>query len=379
MPQKSDAALKPRSLRHESQPWAWPTWESLHGRCFKHEYGCIFRHSLPIATTFELGRKKSSVPMSFGAILPYLLVLFLAVWTAKVAMSRGRNPWIWGGASLLLGLLPWNFLGVLPLLFMLFMPRTTIDPQTKLQRLACSKCANTHRPGQRFCTNCGWDLTEVYTPEDTEQYNIPAPMAPLVEDSIAGVETAAARSQDASAVREVEPSPIEESRPVIAQSVEAPPTAEGARPVTAQAADAADPAMAQTAEPIQAATEPGPAAGQPAEAAPVTAEPGPVMGQGAEARPADQDDGASAPAPWGVPTPGAPPTAATMTARGMRLFNDGRTQEAIDQFTKAIALDPSFPEAWERRAEAYSKQGRGEAADADRLILSGLDATSSPG
>ena len=65
--------------------------------------------------------------------------------------------------------------------------------------------------------------------------------------------------------------------------------------------------------------------------------------------------------------------------RGMRLFTDGRTQEAIDQFTKAIALDPSFPEAWERRAEAYSKQGRGEAADADRLILSGLDATSSPG
>ena len=314
-----------------------------------------------------------------STILPYLLVLFLAVWTAKVAMSRGRNPWIWGGAALLLGLLPWNFLGVLPLLLMLFMPRTNVNPQTRLQRFACSKCANTHRPGQRFCTNCGWDLTEVYTPEGAEHYNIPAPVSPIVEDSIAGVETASARSADASAVREVEPSPIEESRPVIAQSVEAPPTAEEARPVTAQAADAADPAMAQTAQPISAATEPGPATGQPAEAAPATAEPGPVMAQAAEARPVDQADGASAPEPWGVPTPGAPPTAATMTARGMRLFNDGRTQEAIDQFTKAIALDPSFPEAWERRAEAYSKQGRGEAADADRLILSGLDATSSPG
>ena len=179
--------------------------ESLHGRCFKHEYGCIFRDSLPIVTTFELGRKDLSLLMS--TILPYLLVLFLAVWTAKVAMSRGRNPWIWGGAALLLGLLPWNFLGVLPLLLMLFMPRTNIDPQTRLQRLACSKCANTHRPGQRFCTNCGWDLTEVYTPEGAEHYNIPAPVAPMVEDSIAGVETAAARSADASAVREVEPSP----------------------------------------------------------------------------------------------------------------------------------------------------------------------------
>ena len=219
----------------------------------------------------------------------------------------------------------------------------------------------THRPGQRFCTNCGWDLNEVYTPESTEHYNIPAPMAPMVEDSIAGVETAAARSQDASAVREVEPSSIEGSRPVIAQAVEAPPTAEEARPVTAQAADAADPAMAQTAEPVPAATEPGPAAGQPAEAAPATAEPRPVMGQDAEARPADQDDGASAPAPWGVPPPGPPPTAATMTARGMRLFSDGRTQEAIDQFTKAIALDPSFPEAWETpcRSLFEARQGRG--------------------
>ena len=343
---------------------------------------------------FRAWKKKPLFPMSLSTILPYLLVLFLAVWTAKIAMSRGRNPWIWGGAALLLGLLPLNppILGVLPPLLMLFMPRTPVDPQTRVQRLACSRCANTHRPGQRFCTNCGWDLNEVYAPEGTEHYNIPTPRASMVEDPVAGVETAAARSPDASAVREVEPSPIEEPRPVIAQSAEAPATAEEPRPVIAQSAEApataeearpitaqvepeAEPVMAQTAEPIAAATEHGPAAGQPVEAA----EPGPVMAQGSEARPADQDEEAPAPPPWGVPVPGAAPTAATMTARGMSLFNDGRVQEAIDQFTKAIALDPNFPEAWEHRAEAYSRQGRSEAANADRQTLSGLEATSPPG
>ena len=41
-----------------------------------------------------------------------------------------------------------------------------------------------------------------------------------------------------------------------------------------------------------------------------------------------------------------PPTAAGMTERGVTMFNQGRFQEAIDQFTKAIALDPTYVEAW---------------------------------
>ena len=47
-----------------------------------------------------------------------------------------------------------------------------------------------------------------------------------------------------------------------------------------------------------------------------------------------------------------------MTARGAALLSEGRLQEAIDQFTKAIALDPKHREAFERRAEAYTQQGR---------------------
>ena len=73
------------------------------------------------------------------------------------------------------------------------------------------------------------------------------------------------------------------------------------------------------------------------------------------------------------------PTAPRMTERGIRLFNLGRTQEAIDQFTKAIALDADYKEAWERRAEAYASLGRdGEAAE-DRRSLNAINPSSSSG
>jgi Tfp pilus assembly protein PilF len=68
-----------------------------------------------------------------------------------------------------------------------------------------------------------------------------------------------------------------------------------------------------------------------------------------------------------------------MTERGVRLFNQGRIQESIDQFTKAIALDPNYTQAWARRAEAYARLGRGEEAAEDRRRLDALDASSSTG
>lgn len=69
-----------------------------------------------------------------------------------------------------------------------------------------------------------------------------------------------------------------------------------------------------------------------------------------------------------------PPTAAGMTERGATLFNQGRIQESIDQFTKAIALDPTYVEAWAKRAEAYAQLGRGTEAAEDRRRLDALNA-----
>jgi Tfp pilus assembly protein PilF len=62
-----------------------------------------------------------------------------------------------------------------------------------------------------------------------------------------------------------------------------------------------------------------------------------------------------------------------MTARGTALLSEGKLQEAIDQFTKAIALDPRHREALERRAEAYSKQGRQDRADEDYQQVQALN------
>ena len=73
------------------------------------------------------------------------------------------------------------------------------------------------------------------------------------------------------------------------------------------------------------------------------------------------------------------PTPAAMTERGLGLFNQGRVQEAIDQFTKAIALDPGYIQAWAHRAEAYARIGRGADAAEDRRKLEALDASSAGG
>jgi Tfp pilus assembly protein PilF len=61
-----------------------------------------------------------------------------------------------------------------------------------------------------------------------------------------------------------------------------------------------------------------------------------------------------------------------MTERGLALFGQGKIQEAIDQFTKAIALDPSYLAAWQRRAEAYQRLGRPKEAAEDIRRLQAL-------
>ncbi|MCH8831359.1 MAG: tetratricopeptide repeat protein [Chloroflexi bacterium] len=62
-----------------------------------------------------------------------------------------------------------------------------------------------------------------------------------------------------------------------------------------------------------------------------------------------------------------------MTNRGIERFNEGKVQESIDQFTKALAMDPNHAEAWERRAEAYTRLGRNDEADEDRRRLAAIN------
>jgi len=52
-------------------------------------------------------------------------------------------------------------------------------------------------------------------------------------------------------------------------------------------------------------------------------------------------------------------------SRGKTLFDMGRTQEAIADYTKAIELDPTFAEAYINRGAAYGKLGQNNLALAD--------------
>jgi tetratricopeptide (TPR) repeat protein len=231
------------------------------------------------------------------SFLLYLSLALVVLWTARMARSKERRPWLWAGAAFVLLLIPnLNLLGVVPMVILMFNKKLLQHTRPSQVQRTCPKCEAPQPRSPRFCTNCGWELA-----------------TPNSEDSVVETEEPAS-------------------------------TAIAAEPASMGVPDAAAPAPT---------SEPQPAAGQ----APQTPD-----------APA-----AKAPVPYGVPT------ATSMTERGVRLFNQGRTQESIDQFTKAIALDPNYTQAWARRAEAYARLGRGAEAAEDRRRLDALDASSSTG
>ena len=246
-------------------------------------------------------------------ILLYVALTLVLVWTVRIARSKGRNPWLWGGLAFILMAIPnLNLLAVIPIIVLMFMKGTQPQSRSDIESISCPRCRTSLIQNSRFCTSCGWDLAERYHPET------------VPEDEISTV-TQSAEYRD----------------PVgVSDSV-------GARP----------PDESPSAPP----QETGPEA---------TSEASPE------------------PTPKVTPPPFTPrkkpvsvvrPTAAAMTERGVGLFNQSRIQEAIDQFTKAIALDPNFIEAWARRAEAYSELGKGNEAEEDRRRLDALNAGLSGG
>lgn len=257
---------------------------------------------------------------------------------------RGKNPWVWGIAALVLGLLPFDqlrLLGVAPVLYLMFFVRPLEQRSRTPRRSSCSRCASPHSPGQNYCTKCGWDLSKEYTPDGGDTV-LASEMHQPQSSSTATIERPNESHADPPAVQV----PTHAEAKVEPPLDVAPETASEQEVVPGEAA-------------VQTPDERGPEV--PEEVAPEPeAEPEPVPPS----------------RPWGIPQPGPAPTAEAMTARGATLLSEGRLQEAIDQFTKAIALDPRHREAFERRAEAYTKQGRGERAEEDYRQIQALNAGS---
>ena len=267
-----------------------------------------------------------------GEVFQYLVVFLLATWTARLAITKGRNPWGWGGAAFVLGLLPWHLVGVLPVLFLMFIKLPTDTPADQSERLACERCTKPHSEGQHFCTGCGWNLNYTYSPEEADESQ-PFPSLTQVQATVHSTDI-------------VQPPEIPE-----APEAESPPTEPTDPRITAS--EVADGPVADALQ-------------QPV---------------GESVQTDEETPGATETehVPWGTYDSGVAPTAAVMVSRGIERFDAGKYQEAIDQFTKAIALDAGYADAWQRRAEAYAQLGRPQQAEEDRRHLQGLDPSSSPG
>ena len=236
--------------------------------------------------------------MDLGQILLYVALTMVLLWTVRIARSKSRNAWLWGGAAFILMIIPdLNLLGVIPMVILMFLKSPQPQNMPITDSTDCPRCQTTLLRNSRFCTSCGWDLAERYYSETMP----------------------------------------DEQKPAVAHSGEDRETVAVADPVGPHPAD-------------------GPPQEPPPEATP-KATPPPFT-------------------PPKKPVSLVLPTASGMTERGVRLFNQGRIQESIDQFTKAIALDPNYTQAWARRAEAYARLGKGNEAAEDQRRLDALNASS---
>ena len=258
-------------------------------------------------------------------ILQILSLLFVVLWTAKLARNKGRNALLWGGVAAipvvgLLDIFPeWiTVLCMVPMLALVFMPgrRTMAADGAQDGMKPCPRCQHAHEDGPTFCTNCGWELARAYATGDGATATTEAPETANAAAASSGPENAEAGEQES---------------------------------VTADA-----PTAQPTMDPVLASEQAGVAD------APTAAGP---TGNEEEMAPAFSM------APLKITRP---LTAAGMTELGLSLFNQGRVREAVDQFTKAIALDPRYREAWANRARAYTELGQSDKAAADRQQLEAI-------
>ena len=248
-----------------------------------------------------------------GTILLYLALTLVLVWTVRIARSKGRNPWLWGGLAFILMVIPnMNLLAVIPIIVLMIVKGAQPQSRSNTEPISCPRCQTSLIENSRFCTSCGWDLAERYYPD-------------AVQADETSAATQAAEYQDPVGVPD---------------------------PAQARPADPSPPAPAEEPQP-EVTTESSPEPETEVTPSPFT--------------------------PRKKPVSVVRPTAAALTERGVGLFNQRRIQEAIDQFTKAIALDPTYIEAWARRAEAYTELGKGNEAEEDRRRLDALNAGLSGG
>ena len=251
---------------------------------------------------------------SMADILMVVSLAVIVLWTVRLARFKGLNPWVWGVGSVLLMAVTWqysrDFLGLVVMapLVFLLLYKSPLFRRNSSQTQAT--CPRCAAPDPGGLNFC---------------VNCGWDLSKTYTEVTAGAETAE---------MEVE-SPFK-------------PTAETAEATEVQAAP--EPASVQDTPSAQ-----------------------PVFASETESAAAKivRDERAERTEPQ-RPTIRRFPTAASLTERGIALFSQERFQESVDQFTKAIALDPSYKLALKHRAEAYGRLGRAEQEAADQRQLEAI-------
>ena len=241
-------------------------------------------------------------------ILQILSLLFVVAWTARLARNKGRSPLLWAGAAAI------PAVGLIPG-FYEWLTVFCMLPMLALvfMRARAPLATDGEQDNTTSCPRC----QHIHE------------LGPAFCTNCGWELTRPYATSDASGEH------IDAPEPTLASSAEATTDAGGTRPATTSA---------------------------PAESAPMP-----------ETEPALEPDAEPAAAFTVVPlTITRPLTAAGMTELGLSLINQGRVREAVDQFTKAIALDPRYREAWANRAQAYLELGLNEKAAADQQQLEGI-------
>ena len=247
-------------------------------------------------------------------ILLYISLGLAILWSIRMAQSKRRNPFVWAGLTFALMLIPTFVLPSLP-------PILGIAPLLILVFLKPSTSGgNSTSPEQITCPKCKASHMSGYRYcvncgwELVKSYPNPATPDPIESVS--------------------EPI-MNRSKPASYESPQ--------EPILDSAIGQSDPDNYDTVE----------------NGLKITPNENASTGEG---RPEEKE----------LPVPKRPTTAVGLTDWGVQLSVEGRHREAIDQFTKALALDSQYVLAWEKRAESYKAMGMNEKSSQDLDHLKGL-------
>ena len=299
-------------------------------------------------------------------VLVYVSLGLVVLWTARLARVKRRNPLVWGGIALVLIVVAEtmvpnvpSIIGMAPMVALLFLkPVPAAAPEPAPETVTCPKCHAYHAAGHSYCVNCGWELRRPYS---EEPQGAGEPMRSAAVDTGPREATATA-----------------EPPPEVSAAIPAEDDRDAWAPSNAEAVNEPETAMSDPYEETEAAEPEG---GEPvAEAEPEVHDSAEDEASEARATVADApeiSEAAEAAEPeragfGSIPTFRQPLTPALFTGRGVEYSGESRFQEAVDQFTKALALDGQYRPALEGRRDAYLQLSLDAKAAEDQELLNSL-------